>query len=168
MRSSSSSCPFPPVVVSTMDARDPNALLVNDDMVFIAFLLLFFFSSWSSTVFCSSCIALFILWSSKPPCVDASAKVTDLLLPRLDREDVDRRLIASSSMYSCSWTDGVSTVTARKEESICEEKKTREYLKIKKTLFEKEALDLFRVLCYPKFALIHFCFFSFSYENFCS
>ena len=126
MRSSSSSCPFPPVVVSTMDARDPNALLVNDDMVFIAFLLLFSFSSWSSTVFSSSCIALFTLWSSKPPCVDASAKVTDLLLPRLDREDVDRRLIASSSMYSCSWTDGVSTVTARKEESICEEKKTRE------------------------------------------
>ena len=144
MRSSSSSCPFPPVVVSTMDARDPNALLVNDDMVFIAFLLLFFFSSWSSTVFSSSCIALFTLWSSKPPCVDASAKVTDLLLPRLDREDVDRRLIASSSMYSCSWTDGVSTVTARKEESICEEKKTREYLKIKKNVFvRKEAFLLF-------------------------
>ena len=144
MRSSSSSCPFPPVVVSTMDARDPNALLVNDDMVFIAFLLLFCFSSWSSTVFSSSCIALFTLWSSKPPCVDASAKVTDLLLPRLDREDVDRRLIASSSMYSCSWTDGVSTVTARKEESICEEKKTREYLKIKKNVFaRKEAFLLF-------------------------
>lgn len=144
MRSSSSSCPFPPVVVSTMDARDPNALLVNEDMVFIAFLLLFCFSSWSSTlVFSSSCIALFTLWSSKPPCVDASAKVTDLLLPRLDREDVDRRLIASSSIYSCSWTDGVSTVTARKEESICEEKKTREYLKIKKNVVRKRSVFAF-------------------------
>jgi hypothetical protein len=41
-------------------------------------------------------------------------------------------------MYSCSWTDGVSTVTARKEESICEEKKTREYLKIKKNVFVRK------------------------------
>ena len=156
MRSSSSSPPLsPPVVISTMDARDPNTLLVNEDMVFIAFLLLFCFSSWSSTVFSSSCIALFTR-SSKPPCVDASAKVTDLLLPRLDREDVDRRLIASSSIYSCSWTDGVSTVTARKEESICEEKKTREYLKIKKNVVRKRSV--FAFFPFP----LHFCSYHYS------